>query len=74
MKTFTTFCQQADGKGTIHITSVKARNLKGAIAAGRRECHADWGGRGGEYKLKDIHCLGVAEGDVTILHWQDLYC
>jgi NhaP-type Na+/H+ and K+/H+ antiporter len=22
--------------------------------------------------LEDIHCLGVAEGDVRILHWQGL--
>ena len=35
----------------------------------------DWnGGTSGEnapFTLEDIHCLGVAEGDLHILHWHD---
>jgi hypothetical protein len=73
--TFTVFCQQADQFGTIHIDTVEAADLKSAIQAGREQCLADWnGGASGPdapLTLKDIHCLGVAEGDVTILHWQD---
>jgi hypothetical protein len=73
--TFTVFCQQADQLGTIHIDTVEAADFNSAIQAGRAQCLADWnGGVSGSdapFKLEDIHCLGVAEGDVSILHWQD---
>ena len=73
--TFTVFCQQADQLGTIHIDSVEAADLASAILAGRKQCLADWnGGSTGAdapFTLEDIHCLGVAEGDVRILHWED---
>ena len=73
--TYTIFCQQTDQLGTIHIDTVEATDLESAIQTGREQCLADWNGdtRGPEapFTLKDIHCLGVAQGDVTILHWQD---
>jgi len=73
--TFTVFCQQADQLGTIHIDTVEATDLESAIQAGREQCLADWNGGTSEpeapFKLEDIHCLGVAQGDVRILHWQD---
>ena len=73
--TFTVFCQQADQLGTIHIDSVEAVDLASAILAGRKQCLADWnGGATGTdapFTLEDIHCLGVTEGDVRILHWED---
>ena len=73
--TFTVFCQQADQLGTIHIDTVEATDLDSAIQAGRAQCLADWNGSASEpeahFKLEDIHCLGVAQGDVCILHWQD---
>ena len=70
--TFTVFCQQAGGGGTIHIDSVDAADLDSAILAGRKQCLKDWnGGKTGSLSLDDIHCLGVAEGDVCILHWED---
>ena len=75
VRTFTVFCQQVDQLGTIHIDSVEAVDLESAILTGRAQCLADWnGGTSGEnpcFTLEDIHCLGVAEGDVNILHWQD---
>ena len=75
--TFTVFCQQADQLGTIHIDSVEATDLDSAIQAGREQCLADWNGGacepGAPFTLEDIHCLGVAEGDVRILHWQDQF-
>lgn len=73
--TFTVFCQQVDQLGTIHIDTVEAEDLDSAIQAGREQCLADWSGGASEpdapFTLEDIHCLGVAEGDVRILHWQD---
>jgi hypothetical protein len=72
---FTVFCQQADQLGTIHIDTVEATDLDSAIQAGRVQCLADWNGSASEseapFTLEDIHCLGVAQGDVRILHWQD---
>ncbi len=73
--TFTVFCQQADQLGTIHIDSVEAADLASAIQAGREQCLVDWNGGPSKpdalFTLEDIHCLGVAAGDVTILHWND---
>ena len=75
--TFTVFCQQTDHFGTIHIDSVEALDLESAVQAGREQCLADWnGGASGSdapFTLEDIHCLGVAKGDVRILHWQDQF-
>ena len=75
LTTFTVFCQQADQLGTIHIDSVEAVDLASAIQAGREQCLADWNGGAfgtdAPFTLEDIHCLGVAEGDVRILHWED---
>jgi hypothetical protein len=75
IKTFTVFCQQADQLGTTHIDSVKAEDLESAILAGRQQCLTVWnGGATGEntpFTLEDIHCLGVAAGEVEILHWHD---
>ena len=75
--TFTVFCQQADQLGTIHIDSVEAADLASAIQAGREQCLADWNGGASEpeapFTLADIHCFGVAAGDVTILHWKDQF-
>jgi hypothetical protein len=73
--TFTVFCQQADQLGTVHIDSVEASDLESAIQVGRAQCLADWNGDNSgsqaPFTLEDIHCLGVAAGDVRILHWED---
>ena len=73
--TFTVLCQQTDQLGTIHIDAVEAADLESAIQTGRAQCLADWNGgtigASAPFTLEDIHCLGVARGDVTILHWRD---
>jgi len=73
--TYTVFCQQVNQHGTIHIDTVTASGPDSAIQAGRRQCLADWNGGAAKtdalFTLEDIHCLGVAEGDVRIIHWQD---
>ena len=72
---FTIFCQQSDDLGTIHIDSVEAPDLESAIIIGRRQCLDDWNGdqagKDAAFTLEDIHCLGVAEGNIRILHWDD---
>lgn len=74
---FTVFCQQANQLGTIHIDTVEAADLDSAIQAGHEQCLADWNGTtdptDATFSLEDIHCLGVAEGNVTILQWEDQF-
>jgi hypothetical protein len=78
-KTFTVFCQEADGTGTIWISSVQARDLEDAKLVGLQECADDWGysddpdNEDACGTLSDIHVLGVAEGTVKILDWEDIY-
>lgn len=67
MATYTAFCQQSDGGGTIWIDSVEAEDLSAAIEKARDECAAAWG-----YEAEHVHCLGVAAGNVEILHWDDI--
>ncbi len=72
---FTVFCQEAGGSGTIHIDTHEAADLESAIITGKQRCIDDWssGYKGGEspWNMASVHCLGVAAGDVDILHWSD---
>lgn len=67
MQTFTAFVQGSDGKGTIWIGAIEAPDVDAAIDAACSECADAW-----ECSPDDVHCLGIAAGDVSILHWQDL--
>lgn len=67
MKTFTAFCQQASGGGTIWIQAVEAEDLNAATTLAQETCAADW-----EYDLDDVHVLGMLEGNVNVLMWDDL--
>jgi len=81
---FTVFCQEAGCCGdTTHIATHEAADLESAIIAGKQQCIKDWSsgyeegeGKGecegeGPWNLESVHCLGVAAGDVEILHWED---
>ena len=72
---FTVFCQETGGNGTIHIDHIEAGDLEAAITAGKQQCIDDWSDRTTEtdspWNMETVHCLGVAAGDVEILHWQD---
>lgn len=68
MKTFTAFCQQANGEGcTTWIESVQARTVEAATNKARRTCAKAW-----DCSPKDVHVLGIAAGDVEILSWTDI--
>lgn len=67
MRSFTAFCQENTGRGTIWISGVTAADPAAAIAAAVDDCAADWG-----CDPDTVHCLGLAAGDVQILHWADL--
>lgn len=64
---FTGFCQETSGTGTIWIESVPARNLRDARKEARLRCADAWG-----WPTDRVHVLGIAEGEVKILHWEDL--
>lgn len=68
LSAYTVWCQQANGAGTIWIGDVGARDAEHAQEVGREACRADWGWA----DETDIHVLGVAEGRVKILFWEDV--
>ena len=67
VKSYTVFCQDITGEGTIWIECVQATSLEHAKLVGRMECAEAWG----REDIEEIHVLGVAEGDVNILYWED---
>ena len=73
--TFTVFCQEAGGTGTIHIASVEASDLESAVTAGKQQCIVDWSGGSSpeesRWNEETVHCLGIAAGNIEILHWED---
>lgn len=63
---YTAFCQQKGGGGTIWIDRVAAPNIEQAIEQACTLCAADW-----SCSPDSVHCLGLAQGDVTITYWDD---
>lgn len=76
LHTFTFWCQQADGSGTIYIGSLEAADLEAAKIAAVEMCCEDWNaGMVSEipaHTPDNVHLLGIAAGDVEILHWDDI--
>lgn len=68
---YTVFCCRADG-GAVWISTVEAKDADDATLKGREHCLADWGETCGSLVLSEIHCLGVAQGEVNILLWEDI--
>jgi hypothetical protein len=67
MTTYTAFCQSVDGTGTIWIAPVEGEDLSQAIVDAKSKCAADW-----DCETDDVHVLGLAEGNVKIVYWEDL--
>lgn len=63
---YTAFCQEKGGSGTIWISQVEAPDTDKAVDAAIASCAADW-----EYDPEDVHCLGIAAGNVNIVFWED---
>ena len=69
---YTAFCQQADGGGTIWISTVHAdpgASLETIRRRALEACAEDWGMNPAS---GDIHCLGIARGNVPLVFWHDL--
>jgi hypothetical protein len=66
-RTYTVFVQEASGRGTTYITAVYARSVDGAKDLALAECAENW-----HWDVDDLRILGVAEGSVAIVEWEDL--
>jgi hypothetical protein len=81
LKLYTVFCRESDGTGTTWIDFVLAENLEHAKAQGLADCCNDWNGNPDpedhdsfdhlHYTPDNVSVLGVAEGNVNILFWED---
>lgn len=64
-----TFCRQADGQGTTHITDVDAKNPQEAARLGKAECLENWEW---EDRPDDVFCVGVIRtADCQVRLWDD---
>ena len=81
MPTFTVFCQESGGSGTIHISAIEADTVAEAITLGLEETAHDWDQyldsedphHPGEVPdISYIHCLGVIVGDPEFAYWEDI--
>lgn len=67
MKTYTVFCQNAlEVGGTTWIAAIEADSVDEAKEEALDQCAESWC-----MSNSDICVLGVAEGDVNILEWND---
>jgi len=77
VKTYIVFCQHVSGIGTIWIDSVKALHIEEAKSKALVACADDWNcpvdcvrvlGVADDW---NVRVLGVAEGFVEIIEWND---
>ncbi len=67
LKTYTAFCRDAErAHPTTWIGNVEATSVKQAKQKARKACAEDW-----QCKAVEVHVMGIAAGDVTILEWED---
>ena len=67
MNTYTVFCRDLDDpRSTTWISKVEAVDDDLAREDGRLQCADDWG-----YQPGDVDVIGVLEGDVAVLQWDD---
>lgn len=71
-QTYTAFCQQSDGCGTIWIDTVEVpagteNPIRDARERAIAACSFDW-----NYDPASVHCLGLVLGDATVCYWDDL--
>lgn len=76
MPTFTTFIRQTCNVGTTHICAVEADDIEEAKRLGIEQCVHDWNSDSTDYDdpvytADNLTVIGVAEGDVNILEWND---
>lgn len=71
MNSYSVFIIEKNGGGTTYITHELATDPEAAKEAALRLCREDWGSPGEPWE-EELHVLGVTEGEVKILEWEDL--
>jgi hypothetical protein len=81
LKPYTVFCRESNNTGTIWISTVLAESLEHTKSQGLAECCDDWNGNPDpedaddfdhlHYTPDNVSVIGVAEGEVNILFWED---
>ena len=70
MKTYTAFCQESSGEGTIWIEAITVNDddsIDQVALQAMKACADAWGG-----DEEDVRCLGLLDGDCKVVHWEDL--
>jgi hypothetical protein len=73
LKTFTAFCRDEDGTGTVWIDTVEAVSKVAAKKVARKKCAQDWGWLWRDKQgpsWKNVKCIGIAKGTIDILFWE----
>jgi hypothetical protein len=78
MPQFTVFCRDAEDESdsTIWISTVEAKDALDARRVAREQCADDWGYSERESAdscgdIEDIAVLGVVEGTINLVDWDD---
>lgn len=67
MSTYTAFCRDKNNTGTTWIQQVEANGIEDACETAEILCADAWG-----WDPKDVKCIGLATGDITIEYWDDI--
>jgi len=67
MSSYTGFCQEVNGLGTIWIQSFDAKDREDAAEVAQKLCAEAW-----DCGEDDVHVLGIARGNVDIIYWEDI--
>jgi hypothetical protein len=67
---YTVWIAQSNGEGTTFVTCVESDSSHGAKRIALCECSDAWGDEG-DYPIDSLRVVGVAEGDVEIVEWND---
>ena len=68
LKTYVVWVIRGNGRGTAHVSSHRASSPEGAAKQALWETHYDWD----LWPRSDLRVLGIAEGDVKLVEWNDL--
>ena len=68
LKKYVVWVTHADGRGTAHVSSHRARSPENAARQALSETHYDWN----LWPRSDLRVLGIAEGEVNLIEWNDL--
>lgn len=72
MAKFTVFVRQSNNLGTTWIGCVDAEDINEAADLGLGECVHEWSSDNRQFSEDDLRVIGIAEGDVKILSWDDI--